>query len=56
MSLIGGGHNFMSSMSRSFMEKILRKPSKVHKVMRLCANWHSSGVKGFLENNFRGPF
>ena len=43
MSLIGGGHNFMTSMSRSSKDNICGKNSSnsnlsnIHKVMMLCA-------------------
>ena len=44
-SFMGGGHNFMTSMRRSsqtiFVAKIHRNPSNIHKVMTLCAKWHS---------------
>ena len=30
------------------MAKIRRKPTNIHKVMMLCANWHSLGVKGYV--------
>ena len=50
MSLIGGVHNFMTSMSRysqdNFRGKNYRNLSNIHKVMTLSANWHSKGVKG----------
>ena len=53
MSLIGGGHNFMTSMSTNlhktiFVTKIHRNWSNIHKVMTLCASWHSKGGKGLM--------
>jgi len=47
MSLIGGGHNFMPSMSRSLQDNLRGKNlnienlSNIHKVMMLCAKWYS---------------
>ena len=51
MSLIGGGHKFMTSMSRSskhnfFEQKFIETHQIYLKVMTLCSNWHSWVVKG----------
>ena len=48
-SSVGRAYSFMPRppMSRSDHRSLKDNCVKIHKVMMLCAKWHSQGVKGY---------